>query len=113
MLEGYRSDLTHLSKRFMQRRSEQLQQAGQNLARGIVNMLTRKQDYLTLLKTRTELVNPVNILKRGYSITMLDGKTLTRSLDVKPGDMIETRLYEGVVISQVEKIHIKDGKRKN
>lgn len=112
-LEGYRNDLKHLSKRFMQRRSEQLQQAGQILIGGITIMLTRKQDYLTLLETRTELVNPVNILKRGYSMTMVDGKTLTRSLDVKPGDMIETRLYDGVVKSQVEKTHMKDGKRKN
>ena len=66
MLERFHSDLEHLSKGFVQRRSEQLQQAGRLLDRVIGNILTRKRDHLTLLETRTELVNPMNILQRGF-----------------------------------------------
>lgn len=47
-------------------------------------------------------LNPVNILKRGYSITTLNGKALKRGEQVKPGDTISTKLYEGHITSVVK-----------
>ena len=45
--------------------------------------------------------NPQRILKLGYSITLKDGKALKRAADVKPGDIIVTRLHEGNIESTV------------
>ncbi len=109
MLDRFRVDLEHLSKGFLHRRSEQLTQAGLLLERGISNILKRKQDHLVLLETRAELVNPLNILKRGYSMTLLDGKTISSSQDVNPGDILETRLFDGVILSKAENTHKKNG----
>jgi len=75
--------------------------------------LDRKKDYLSLLEKRIELVNPEHILKRGYSMTLMDGKPISRLKDVKPGNMLETRIYEGKIISKVEKTTTSHGKRKN
>jgi exodeoxyribonuclease VII large subunit len=47
------------------------------------------------------ILNPDNVLKRGYSITSLNGKIITKSEEVKPGDIIETQLSTGSVKSKV------------
>jgi len=54
LLDRFRGDLDHLSGRFLQRRSELLQQAEILLERGIRSILTRTQDHLTLMETRAE-----------------------------------------------------------
>jgi exodeoxyribonuclease VII large subunit len=44
-------------------------------------------------------MDPENVLKRGYTITRLNGKALTSILQVKEGDMIDTTLLDGNIIS--------------
>jgi len=79
----------------------------------VSGILNRKKDYLTLMETRTELVNPENILRRGYSITLMEGKAVSGIEDIQPGDTLETRLHDGEVRSKVEKTTLKNGKRKD
>jgi exodeoxyribonuclease VII large subunit len=47
------------------------------------------------------ILNPDNVLKRGYSITSIEGRIVTKSDDVKAGDIIDTRLSKGSVRSKV------------
>ena len=56
----------------------------------------------------TDSVSPLATLARGYSITQNEhGQVITRALQVKPGDILETRLAEGRVRSgwKNRKIH--------
>ncbi len=47
------------------------------------------------------LLNPLNLLKRGYSLTMVDGK-IVKSIDqIQKGQVIQTQLVDGVVDSTV------------
>lgn len=46
-------------------------------------------------------LHPNNILKRGYSITRIDGKSVTSSDHLYPGQLIETTLANGVVHSKI------------
>ncbi len=110
ILERYQSDLIHLSTSFLQKKSEQLQQVLQFLGRGVENLLIRKRDHLKLLETRTGLVDPVNVMKRGYTMTLVGQKLITNTSDVKPGDILETRLLDGKIKSKAEKISGKDDK---
>jgi exonuclease VII large subunit len=47
-------------------------------------------------------INPELLLKRGYSITLKDGKSIRSASQLKSGDIIETRLAEGSVKAKVE-----------
>jgi exodeoxyribonuclease VII large subunit len=47
-------------------------------------------------------MDPANVLKRGYSITRLNGKSVTSILQVKNGDVIDTTLLDGNVSSIVK-----------
>lgn len=53
-------------------------------------------------RERIRLLNPEQILKRGFSITLLNGKSIKTEKEVRPGDLISTRLYKGSIESQVQ-----------
>ena len=58
---------------------------------------------LDALRREAEALSPLLILRRGYSVTEKeDGSIVRKSGDLKPGDMIKTRLMDGTVLSRVE-----------
>lgn len=57
---------------------------------------------LQLLEQRIEAANPEHILRRGYSITLHNGKAMKDINTVKKGDRLETRLTTGTIHSVVE-----------
>lgn len=50
---------------------------------------------------KLRLLSPDNVLRRGYSITLKDGKAVTNAADLRPGDRIVTKLHEGEAVSVV------------
>jgi exodeoxyribonuclease VII large subunit len=112
-LERYGEGLLHLSKGSLFRQSEQLRQSEDLLRRAVAIQLEKKGDYLTLLEKRNELVDPGNILKRGYSMTLLEGKSISSIKNINPGSLLETRLHEGSIISKVEHTSKTNDKRED
>jgi exodeoxyribonuclease VII large subunit len=112
-LERYQGDIEHLSRGILQMESEQLRQNQLRLQRELAVLLERIQAKLNLLGKRTELVDPRNILKRGYSITLMEGRAISSSKNIKAGDLMETRLYKGSIISKVESSAENDDKRED
>ncbi len=49
-------------------------------------------------------LSPENVLRRGYSITLINGKAARYANDLKPGDILETQLYKGEIESEVKKV---------
>lgn len=111
-LERYHGDLLHTTRGVLQKQSDYLLQKAQLMHRELDTLFNRKKDHLALLVKRTELVNPKNILKRGYSMTLLDGKAIISAGDIARGKLLETRLYQGSIVSKVEHIST-DDKRKD
>jgi exodeoxyribonuclease VII large subunit len=54
------------------------------------------------IENKLTLLNPKNILKRGYSITTLNGKTLKNINEINENDELITELLSGFVRSKVE-----------
>jgi exodeoxyribonuclease VII large subunit len=112
-LERYQGDLGYLSRGILQKESEQLRQCELRLRRELSMHLGKSRDYLGLLEKRHELMDPRNILKRGYSMTLLKGRAISSVKGIRSGDLLETRLYKGSIISKVEQSSHKDDKREN
>jgi len=55
------------------------------------------------LISRLKNLNPCDVLSRGYSVTnrMRDGKILTDSKDVDPGEYVKTTLHTGGIVCEV------------
>ena len=67
------------------------------------NLMNVKSQYLSLLKQRMQDMDPGRILERGYSITLHSGKVLKNVSGVQQGDELETRITNGIILSQVTK----------
>jgi exodeoxyribonuclease VII large subunit len=80
-----------------------------NLFEGIKTVFNAKirqsNDLLKYAKEKIRILDPKNTLKRGYSITVKNGKSLRGANDVSPGDDIKTVLYDGSIISRVKSNH--------
>ena len=66
-----------------------------------VRFLRDQRQRLSQIEALCAALQPANVLRRGYSLTLKNGKTLTSASEVVPGDEIETRLREGVLRSTV------------
>ena len=64
--------------------------------------MSAKKHQLELMEEKAKSLDPTLLLKRGYSITLKDGKPVKSSHQVKEGDIIETRLMEGTIHSIIK-----------
>lgn len=69
----------------------------------IQNKLNSQKNTLQQLEQSVKLMDPIQVLKRGYSITLIDGKTIKENTEIKPGKTIITKTYFGEIESQVVK----------
>jgi exodeoxyribonuclease VII large subunit len=65
---------------------------------------------ITNTQTKITILSPENTLKRGYSITRINGKSINNPSFLKIADVIETEVYEGKIKSRVENIENKKTK---
>lgn len=66
-------------------------------------LFTQKQNLiLQNLTNRTTLLDPINILKRGYSITYFKGERLNDLTKINENDEIITKLFSGIIRSTVK-----------
>ena len=63
-----------------------------------------KEENFRLLSEKIEILSPLSILNRGYSVSfkMPGRKILKNVVSLKKGDVVETRLSKGVFMSKVE-----------
>ena len=65
--------------------------------------LKNRQKELEYLEKEVNMNDPYHVLKRGYTLTLLNGKTIKQASQLKHGDLIETRFKDGVIRSVVSK----------
>lgn len=63
--------------------------------------------YNTLIDKLT-LLNPLNILDKGYSMVKKDDKIIKSVKDLKEKDLIKIKLYEGTITSIVKEVNINE-----
>jgi exodeoxyribonuclease VII large subunit len=72
------------------------------LLKTAVNRTILKNDVtLDNIEAKVSLLNPSNILKRGYSLSLHNGKRIVSVNHIKPGDVVTTRLSDGEFNSKV------------
>ena len=64
--------------------------------------LMTEKHRLQLIEEKAKSLDPSLLLKRGYSITIKDGKAIRDTEELKYGDTIETRLANGTIHSTVK-----------
>jgi exodeoxyribonuclease VII large subunit len=85
--------------------SQRMDELLHRMALELRHRLRRDRASLTAVISGLDHLNPLGILTRGYSITRKfpAGAILKNAVDVRPGDLISTRLQVGEVLSRVER----------
>lgn len=82
--------------------SHQQERLWQTMTQAVQLRLQREHSTLQLLTQRLSALDPVLLLRRGYSLTFTaDGRLVKSLTDVQPGDNITTHLAEGTLQSVV------------
>ena len=100
-LDRLGQELTAHVQRRLDREMQRLQLWNVQCAALSTQRLERERHRLELLEQRARSLDPTLMLRRGYSITMLNGHALRNPAQVKPGDELETRLEKGTIKSKV------------
>ncbi len=108
----------------LHREINRLSLIGERVALSAGNLISRQQNTLSNLKQQVyttaqsrieteknklkfveknvEMAQPDNILKRGFSITRLNGQAIKKISDLKPGYVIETQFATGSITSEIK-----------
>ena len=73
----------------------------QNLRREIVSKIEKESRHLESIGSVVSAIDPASTLRRGFSITRIDGKAVTSASEVAEGSVVETTLMQGVIKSRV------------
>jgi len=92
-------------RRLLEQYTQRLDELTGRLATGLSHHVRRDRALLASLTSGLDHLNPLSILSRGYSITKIlpAGVILKDPSEVRDGDLLSTRLYQGEVMSRVEK----------
>lgn len=71
------------------------------LKQAVTAKMTDINQYFKLTEQYITMVSPEYVMKRGYSITLKDGKIVKRAVSFKSGDELVTRFIDGEVKSNV------------
>lgn len=97
MLEKLSSIMTYK----LEREKSELNNLSKMISPNMLNRLDKEKIKLENIETKLNLLNPENILKKGYSLTLVDGKIVKSIASVKKGSIIDTKLSDGIIKSEV------------
>lgn len=70
----------------------------------VARHMMREHMRLDALTDKLALLSPRNILNRGYSLTMLNGKYITSASELQPGDVVTTHFRNGSARAAIQSI---------
>jgi len=110
LMKGFNEQISKLSLSQIKQNSVLLKQWQDSLY--IQSKLRAKQEVLQLdnLEKNLRNLDPINILKRGFSITRYNGNAITDASKLQEGQEIETQVYNGKIISIIK--NSENGKEK-
>ncbi|HUG17492.1 MAG TPA: exodeoxyribonuclease VII large subunit, partial [Planctomycetaceae bacterium] len=85
---------------------QRLDDWNQDLDSAMKRAIEQRHQMLSRESIRLDSLSPLNVLKRGYSITSRidEHKALTETAQLKPGDRLKTVLHQGEFLSEVTEI---------
>lgn len=101
-IDQLQSDLNYLCISTTKSYENKLSSLYERLFAGSKNMMRNEQAKLRSLVNSIKLLNPENILKRGYSITKINNININKIKEIKEGDIITTITVNHTLKSTVD-----------
>lgn len=100
-LQQTSSNVKHFIKQGMRDEATSIKQTALALQHAVRQKIREEVHVVNSLAQFVHMVSPQNILKRGYTLSLKEGKVITSIADVKEGDTLETLFKDGAARSLV------------
>jgi exodeoxyribonuclease VII large subunit len=100
-LQGFAQSLSWSSKNRLQQEKHNVLILSQRLQLFSKHFLKEQYSSLENITRLIKMADPAQLLKRGFSVTRINGKAVQSIADVQEGDIVETLLLDGKLQSQV------------
>lgn len=104
------NNLLNLNEKSILNEQRNLNDLKKSINLNALSAINEAQKNIEYTQSKIIILEPTNVLKRGFSITRLNGKALQNTKKVNDGDKIETELFEDMIESRVENIKSKHKK---
>jgi exodeoxyribonuclease VII large subunit len=101
-LSSKRTNVFNFAKKFLSIRFQELLGNNDILKLKLNTFLSDSRASIEHIESKVRILDPKNVLKRGYSITLKDSKPVKSIDDVNENDIIKTVLYDGNISSSVK-----------
>jgi exodeoxyribonuclease VII large subunit len=85
-----------------------IQQCALSLRKDMASRMRNENNVISNLERSVLNMSPENVLKRGYSVTMVNGKAVKHYNEIKAGDILNTILLDGSIASEVKSVKKQD-----
>lgn len=102
-----------LSKLTLKNGKKILQKTGSDLSDAVENYLADVERRIISGEEKLRILKPDNILKRGFSISVQNGKIVKKIADISENSPLETRFIDGLVKSEIIKKQLYGNTKKN
>lgn len=101
-LNTYLTQVTFLIKNRYKEQNNHLAFISSEIKKLVNQKLKENKNSLDVFDKHLQLISPENILKKGYTLTLKDGKIIKQSAELKKGDEITTLFHDGEKESTVK-----------
>ncbi|MEL7601070.1 MAG: exodeoxyribonuclease VII large subunit [Proteiniphilum sp.] len=108
LLFSLSKEVVHLSMRLLQKETAGIQQVTATMGHALKQHLLQQSHLIEKREQFVQMVSPQNVLRRGYTLTLKDGRIVTSMQDLGVDDTIETRFRDGISVSRITGLHMSD-----
>lgn len=100
-LSQLKASLEKSGRSFFSREKQNVEDARFFVLQQVPKFFVRQEQNLAMLEKHIKLMDPQQLLKRGYTLTLFNGKAIGAANPVVPGNEIETITFEQKIVSRV------------
>lgn len=100
-LHSLSKEMIHLSSLRIHKENAAVNASTSTLKHQIKQLLQIQHHFLDSREQYINMISPINILKRGYTLVLKNDRIITSIDDIEPGDDIQTRFRDGSITSTV------------
>jgi exodeoxyribonuclease VII large subunit len=99
-LKQYSNEINYKTQSYMLSRKNYLKNIQGKVKNSALNQLVNQKRWISEMGKKAKLLDPVEILKRGYTITSQDGKIVKNSLEVNKEKDLTTFFHDGKITTK-------------
>ena len=97
-------EAVHLSSLLLQKETALVQKISDRMRHQLNQRMQEQRHQVESTEQYIRMVSPVNLLKRGYTLTTRQGRIISSLKSLSPDDVIETHFRDGVATSVVRNV---------